>query len=44
MVNHGVVSRKDLDLFHFLDTPEEAFKYLKTFLTETYLRGPSGGE
>ena len=43
MVNHGVVNRADMELFKFIDTPEEAFKYLKGFLTETYLRVKNGG-
>lgn len=38
MVSYGVISKDDMSLFKFLDTPEEAFKYLKGFLTETYLR------
>jgi uncharacterized protein (TIGR00730 family) len=37
IVNHGMVSRSDLELFRFLDTPMEAFQYLKGFLTENYL-------
>jgi predicted Rossmann-fold nucleotide-binding protein len=36
MVNHGVISKEDLKLFKFLDTPEEAFEYLKKFLTREY--------
>jgi uncharacterized protein (TIGR00730 family) len=36
MVNHGVISQEDLDLFKFLDTPEDAFEYLKQFLTREY--------
>src|SRR5512140_1394470 len=38
MVNHGLVTRSDLDLFKFIDTPEEVFEYLKEFLTRTYLQ------
>jgi len=30
----GVIARKDLDLFQFADTPEEAFEMLKAGLTE----------
>jgi uncharacterized protein (TIGR00730 family) len=37
LVTHGMITRDDLQLFRFLDTPEEAFKYLKNFLTATYL-------
>ncbi|MGB6032030.1 MAG: LOG family protein, partial [Bacteroidota bacterium] len=36
MVNHGVISSEDLKLFKFLDTPEDAFNYLKQFLTHEY--------
>lgn len=39
LVNHGMVSRDDLQLFRFMDTPQEAFRYLKNFLTTTYLHG-----
>jgi uncharacterized protein (TIGR00730 family) len=37
MVNHGVISRDDLNLFTFLDTPEAAFQYLKKFLIREYI-------
>ena len=37
LVAHGMISRDDLRLFRFMETPEEAFKYLKNFLTRTYL-------
>ena len=37
LVAHGMITRDDLRLFRFLETPEEAFKYLKNFLTKTYL-------
>jgi uncharacterized protein (TIGR00730 family) len=37
LVLHGMISRDDLKLFRFMETPEEAFKYLKNFLTATYL-------
>jgi uncharacterized protein (TIGR00730 family) len=39
LINHGMVARKDMELFTFLDTPEEAFEYLRDFLTATYLKG-----
>jgi len=44
MVNHGLISRHDLDIIKFADSPEEAFSYLKGFLTENYLqkRKPKG--
>jgi hypothetical protein len=32
-----MITRDDLRLFRFMETPEEAFKYLKTFLSATYL-------
>jgi uncharacterized protein (TIGR00730 family) len=37
MVNHGVISREDLGLFTFLDTPEAAFQHLKKFLIREYV-------
>jgi uncharacterized protein (TIGR00730 family) len=37
LVAHGMITRDDLKLFRFLETPEEAFRYLKNFLTKTYL-------
>jgi uncharacterized protein (TIGR00730 family) len=37
LVAHGMITRDDLRLFRFMETPEEAFKYLKGFLTATYL-------
>ena len=36
MVNHGVIDKEDLDLFKFIDTPREAFEYLKGFLSQHY--------
>jgi hypothetical protein len=36
MVNHGVISREDLGLFKFMDTPEEAFRYLRDSLMRNY--------
>jgi uncharacterized protein (TIGR00730 family) len=36
MVDYGLVSKDDLSLFKFIDTPEEAFEYLKDFLLTTY--------
>ena len=38
MVARGVVTEKDLRLIKFLDTPQEAFIYLRDFLTKTYVR------
>lgn len=36
MVDRGLVSKEDMRLFKFIDTPQEAFEYLKEFLSETY--------
>ena len=36
MVASGVISRKDLRLFKFIDSPEEAFAYLKKSLMKNY--------
>jgi hypothetical protein len=33
----GVISPDDLDLFQFVDSPEEAFAYLQGALTQLYL-------
>lgn len=32
LVEWGMISREDLELFHFADTPEDAFNYLKSEL------------
>ncbi|MCU1320413.1 MAG: hypothetical protein JWM43_62 [Acidobacteriaceae bacterium] len=40
MAEHGAISIKDLDLFQFVDTPEEAFEILKKSLTENHLDSP----
>ncbi|WP_263356219.1 LOG family protein [Acidicapsa ligni] len=37
LVDTGAISPKDLDLFQFADTPEQAFELLKKGLTENYL-------
>ena len=39
LADKGAISIKDLDLFHFADTPEEAFRILQQGLTENYLQG-----
>jgi uncharacterized protein (TIGR00730 family) len=37
LVDTGAISPKDIDLFQFADTPEQAFELLKQGLTENYL-------
>ena len=37
LVNTGAISPKDMDLFLFADTPEQAFDLLRKGLTENYL-------
>ncbi len=37
MLRRGVISKKDLSLFRFCDTPRQAFLYLRDFLTRQYL-------
>jgi hypothetical protein len=37
LVDSGAISPKDLELFHFADTPDEAFEILRHGLTENYL-------
>jgi len=44
MVHHGVVSKEDLELFKFIDSPKEAFEYLRGFLTVNYLKKPGAPE
>ena len=44
MVRHGLVSRSDLSLFKFIDSPREAFDYLREFLSTNYLKEPGAGE
>src|SRR5580704_15508761 len=39
MVDAGTVSPNDLNLFKFVDTPEDAFKFLRDGLTEYHLGG-----
>jgi uncharacterized protein (TIGR00730 family) len=36
MISHGVITEKDMKLFKFLDTPHEAFQYLKHSLMKNY--------
>jgi len=37
LVDSGAISPKDIELFQFADTPEQAFEMLKQGLTENYL-------
>lgn len=37
LVDTGAISPKDIDLFQFADTPEQAFEMLRRGLTENYL-------
>ena len=37
LVDTGAISPKDIDLFQFADTPEQAFEMLRNGLTENYL-------
>ncbi len=39
-VDAGTVSPDDLNLFKFVDTPEDAFNFLRDGLTEHHLGGP----
>jgi len=36
MLKYKTISKKDLQLFRFADTPEEAFEYLRDELTKLY--------
>jgi hypothetical protein len=37
LVDTGAISPKDIELFHYADTPEKAFEMLKSGLTENHL-------
>jgi hypothetical protein len=37
LVDTGAISPKDINLFQFADTPEQAFELLRNGLTENYL-------
>jgi uncharacterized protein (TIGR00730 family) len=43
LAEKGAIAVKDLELFKFADTPEEAFAILKEGLTANYLDGDGGG-
>jgi len=36
LIRHGVITQDDLKLFKFIDSPKEAFEYLKRALTKNY--------
>ena len=38
LVKHGTISESDLDLFHYANDPESAFKFLQEELTNYYLQ------
>jgi predicted Rossmann-fold nucleotide-binding protein len=38
LVNQGMIEKKDLELFKFIDDPKEAFDHLREFLMETYVK------
>jgi uncharacterized protein (TIGR00730 family) len=44
LVGTGAISPKDLDLFQFADTPEQAFELLRGGLTENYLQPEAEGK
>lgn len=39
LAEFGAISPEDLDLFHYVETPQEAFLKLTSYLEEHYLRG-----
>lgn len=41
LVDKGVISKSDLDLFHISDTVDDAYKYLTKKITATHLSGPN---
>src|ERR1035437_5260116 len=43
LVDTGAISPKDIELFQFADTPEQAFEMLRRGLTENYLTAESAG-
>jgi uncharacterized protein (TIGR00730 family) len=43
LVDTGAISPKDVELFQFADTPEQAFEILKQGLTENYLDPEAAG-
>ena len=43
LVDTGAISPKDMELFQFADTPEQAFEILRQGLTENYLLAEAAG-
>ena len=41
LLDRGVISRADLDLFKICNTVDEAYKYLTKKIRATHLRGPN---
>ncbi len=37
MIENGCIDKKDMEIFKYCDTPQEAFEYLRDFLTKNYL-------
>jgi uncharacterized protein (TIGR00730 family) len=44
LVDTGAISPKDIDLFQYADTPEQAFEILRQGLTENYLVPEAAGD
>jgi hypothetical protein len=44
MVKHGTISKKDINLFTFVDSPEEAFRLLRGDISKHYLKRRSGAK
>jgi hypothetical protein len=42
LADAGAISAADLQLFHYVDTPEEGFAILRDSLTKHHLSGPAG--
>ena len=41
LVDKGVISKSDLNLFQFCDTVSEAFNFLTDNITKTHIQGPN---